>query len=414
MGRSSSKKARTVNVSKDRLDHLSRLLVDDLSEIVAGGVRSWLNERGVLLAQLLLNAEVLEVVGTRSERNPDRDCVRWGEQDGSVFVLEQKIPIKKARVRTKGGKSEVKLETYSELNNKKFLNEQAAAKLLSGVSTRRFPKTLEKTLRGKGIGRQTISDRAAAEMAEQLQSFQNRSLAGIEILALFIDGITLGEEIYVAAVGVDVNGKKYVLGFEAGSTESSAVCASLLSSLIEREILQPESRYLFVIDGGKGLIKAIKEMFGNRAKIQRCVEHKKRNVEKHLPKHMHQEFRHKFNAAFSQKSLKEAENAFDRLRRELVIERRQRAANSLVEGLPHLLTLHELGVKGMLRKSLCTTNIIESVFSAARYYTRNVKRWRGEEQMNRWIAAGLLEAESNLRRVPGFTQLNSLKKALKR
>ena len=412
MSASSSKLAISVNLSKERIDTLSKLLVDDISTIVTCGVRDWLNERGLVIAQLLMNAEIIEVVGERNERDPDRDCSRWGSQQGSIYVHEQKVPLQRPRVRTTGG-SEVELVTYSALKDKQFLNEQTTAKLLSGTSTRRFRKTVESVLRGRGIGRQTISTRGIEQMTLKLEEFQTRSLEGLDILVVYVDGIWLGETVYVAAVGIDATGKKHVLGYESGSTESSEVCRTLISNLIDRQIISETGGILFVIDGGKGLKKAITEVFGSRVEVQRCAEHKKRNVEKNLPKKMWPEFSQKFAAAFSKPTSREAEDAFQKLRNELSI-RYTKAAGSLTEGLPQLLTLHRLGIRGTLRKTLCTTNCIESVFSAARYYTRNVKRWRKEEQMERWIATGLLEAEKNLRRVPGYTQLKKLKDALRK
>lgn len=414
MKRSSSKQGLAVNLSKERLDLLSKLLVDDVAQIVAEGVRGWLNQRGELMARLLMNAEVIQVVGERSEHNADRECVRWGSQEGSVLLMEQRVPVQKPRVRIKDGGGEVQLESYRALNDKDFLNEQAAAKLLSSLSTRRFEKTVDKLLHGKGISRQTISERGIAEMSKQLEEFETRSLAGLNILAVFMDGIHFGEDVYVAAVGIGADGKRHILGFECGSTEQSGICRLLLSKLIDRGVLSESGGILFIVDGGKGLHKAIKEVFGKRAHIQRCTLHKRRNVEDKLPNKMKEEFRHKFNAAYHKKTFKEAEKAFVELRQWLLLKRRVGAANSLLEGQPQILTLHRLGISGTLRKSLCTTNCIESIFSAARYYTRNVKRWRGEEQMNRWIASGLLEAEQNLRRVPGYTQINKLKQALKK
>lgn len=414
MVRSSSKQAISVNLSKERMDLLSKLLVDDLTQIVSQGVRGWLHERGVLLVQLLMNAEVIQTVGERNKHNTDRDCVRWAYQAGSVLLLEQRVPVQKPRVRTKGGHSEVELQTYKAMNEKEFLNEQAAAKLLSGLSTRRFEKTLEKTLHARGIGRQTISQRGIEEMTKQLEEFQHRSLAGVDILAVFMDGIGLGDMVYVAAIGIDAEGKRHVLGFEAGSTERSGVCRQLLSNLIERGILSEDGGILFVVDGGKGLRKAIHEVFGKRARVQRCTIHKKRNVEEKLPDFLQKEFREKFNAAYSKKTYKEAERGFVELRDWLILNRRSAAASSLLEGQQEILTLHRLEIGGTLRRSLCTTNCIESVFSAARYYTRNVKRWRQEEQMERWMAAGLLEAEKKLRRLPGYTQLKKLKEVLGR
>jgi transposase-like protein len=387
--------------------------VEDVRQVVKSGVLPWLHERLRLFADLLMNTEIAELAGKRNERNPDRDCVRWGHQDGSVFLLEQRVPVKKPRVRTAGVGSEVELETYAALNDRQFLTEQAAAKLLSGLSTRNLGKTLEPMLRGRGIGRQTISQRGIDEMSKQLEEFQSRSLAGVDILVVFADGIHLGDDVLVAAVGIDSVGKRHVLDFEPGSTESSGVCRTLFSRLIERGILREEGGYLFVVDGGPGLRKAIRDAFGNRVSVQRCVVHKKRNVTDKLPKYMHKEFNEKFNAAYGQKTVKAAEKRLVKLRDDLILQRRHGAAGSLLEGMQEILTLHRLEITGVLRRSLYTTNCIESVFSSARYYSRNVKRWRNEQQMQRWLASGLLEAEKRLKRAPGYTQLPKLKAALR-
>lgn len=203
------------------------------------------------------------------------------------------------------------------------------------------------------------------------------------------------------------------MDFEPGTIESSNICKGLLRNLLERKILSEEGSYLFVIDGSKALKKAIHEVFGNRSYIQRCFVHKKRNIKDKLPQFMQEEILQKFNAAYNKKTLKAAQAALVKLRQELIVKRRHAAANSLTEGMQELLTLHKLGITGALKKSLYTTNCIESVFSAARYYSRNVKRWRKEEQMERWMAAGLLEAEKNLRRIPGYTNMKRLIQALK-
>lgn len=415
MGRSSAKTASSVKVSKERKDTLTQLLDLDSRVLVKTSVHEYLYELLQFTAELIMNNEVIELVGGRYQRNTGRDCGRWGSQPGSGFLLGQRVPLEKPRVRTNGaGSSEVGLSTYEALNSPELLNEAAAAKLITGVSTRRYPKTVEKLLRGRGIGRQTISVRGAEEMAKQLAVFQTRSFEGTEFVTIFMDGIGLGERICVAAVGMDKGGKKHVLGFEQGSTENAGTCRKLLSSLIDRGILEADGGHLFVIDGGKGLLKAIKEVFSNRVEVQRCTEHKKRNVEDQLPKQLHKWFRQKFAAAFNKKKHKEAEKAFASLRRELEKAGYTKAASSLLEGSTQMLTLHKLGITGALRRSLCTTNSIESLFSAGRYYMRNVKRWRNEEQMDRWLASGLLEAEKNLRSVPGYTQIKQLQEALKK
>jgi putative transposase len=409
MARSSSKTGPSVKLSKERRDHLTALLDLDLKQVLEGGIRQYMHDHLKLLAELLMNQEVIELVGQRSARDTDRTVSRWGSQDGCASLLEQKVRIEKPRVRTAGKNgTEIQLRTYEALTDPSFLNEQAAVKLLSGLSTRNLPKTLEKMLDGRGIGRQSISNRGIEEMTKQLEVFKNRSFGKQEFVVVFMDGVGLADRLFVTAVGVDKTGSKHVLGFEQGSTENSGICRRLLSNLIERGILNANGGHLFAIDGGKGLHKAIKDVFGTTVEIQRCTQHKKRNVLDKLPKQMHKTFIQKFAAAYSKKTYKGALAAFEKLRRELEMAGCNSAAVSLVEGNLELLTLHRLKIDGMLRKSLCTTNIIESLFSNARYQTRNVKRWRKEEQMERWLAASLLKAEKALRRVPGYTQMSKL------
>lgn len=409
MSRSSTKRESTVKLSKARLDKLTELLDIDLGKVLESGLRETMHDYLKLFAQLLLNQETIELVGQRSERNPNRTAQRWGSQPGVAALLEQKVTIDKPRVRTAGKNgSEIQLKTYEALTDSSFLNEQAGVKLLCGLSTRNVPKALESILDGRGISRQSISNRGIEEMTKQLNFFKSRSFGKTDFVAIFIDGVGLADRLFVTAVGVDKTGAKHVLGFEQGSTENSGICRSLLSNLIERGVLNAEGGHLFAIDGGKGLHKAIKDVFGQTVEIQRCTQHKKRNVLDKLPKQMHKTFTQKFAAAYSKKTYKGALAAFEKLRRELEMAGCNSAAVSLVEGNLELLTLHRLKIDGVLRKSLCTTNIIESLFSNARYQTRNVKRWRKEEQMERWLAASLLKAEKALRRVPGYTQMPKL------
>jgi transposase-like protein len=414
MSRSSTNRQSSVKVSKVRKEQIVDLLDLDLKVILETGLREHLHDLLKLFAEILLSQEVGELVGRRGERIQERTASRWGSQPGFANLLEQKVSIDKPRVRTAGKNgSEINLQMYDALTDPSFLNEQAGTKLLAGLSTRNVSKTLETMLDGRGIGRQTISNRGIKQMAEQLELFKNRSFGKLDFVVIFIDGVGLADRLFVTAVGLDKTGAKHVLGFEQGSTESSHICRNLLSNLIERGILNPDGGHLFAVDGGKGLRKAIHDVFGKTVAVQRCVQHKKRNVVAKLPQHVHKTFLGKFAAAYSKKTFKGAQNAFDKLRQELEMAGYSSAASSLLEGNQELLTLHHLKIDGMLRKSLCTTNIIESLFSNARYQTRNVKRWRKEEQMERWLAASLLKAEKSLRRVPGYTQMSKLIAALR-
>jgi transposase-like protein len=414
MSRSSTKRESSVKLSKARKDQLTELLDIDVQSMMEQGLRETMHDYLKLVAELLMNQEVLDLAGRRHSRDPQRTVNRWGSEPGCASLLEQTVTIDRPRVRTAGKSGiEVPLRTYEELNNPSFLNKQAGIKLLCGLSTRNAPKVLESILDGRGVSRQSISNRGREEMTRQLEIFRNRSFGKLDFVVIFIDGVGLDDRLFVTAVGVDKTGAKHVLGFEQGSTENSGICRRLLSNLIDRGILNEGGGHLFAVDGGPGLRKAIKDTFGKTVEVQRCTQHKKRNVLDKLPKYMHKNFTQKFAAAYSKKTHRAALNAFEKLRRELELAGYTSAANSLLEGNLELLTLHKLGIDGLLRKSLCTTNIIESLFSNARYQTRNVKRWRKEEQMERWLAASLLTAEKSLRRVPGYTQMSKLITALR-
>ncbi len=412
MGRSSNVGKAGVKLSTSRKDAVTEILGLDLREIIRNGVHDSMLEFCKLFADLLMNTEVQERAGQRYLHNHDRECSRWGSQKGSVYMLGQKTAIKKPRLRDTTLDVEVELETHNALNDKQLLNEQTASKMLAGVSTRRYATTVEKLSRSAGISRQSVSRKGMVQMSAQLDEFRQRSLAGLSIMVIFIDGIGLADRLHIAAIGVDANGKKHLLGIKQGATENSGVCSALIADLVDRG-LNADGNFLFVIDGSKALAKAITKAFGYRALIQRCLLHKIRNLKDYLSKAQFETVRQKMNAAFNKPSHREAERAFDQLRRELLLISTS-AANSLLDGGSQLLTLHRLGIKGILRRSLSTTNCIESIFSSARYYSRNIKRWRNEEQMDRWLATGLLEAEKHLKRILGYTQLPKLKKAIEK
>ena len=409
MKRSSDVFPGLVNLTPERRVLLGQLLGINEGSIVAQGVQAFLLEGLLVFADLLMQTEVQALVGERYKHQQDRECTRWGSQDGQITALQQRVRLKKPRVRISGG-GEVELATYKALSEEDMLNEKTAQKILCGLSTRRQGRVIEKFVRSAGLSRQTISRRAIQSMNASLTEFRSRRFDELDILTIFIDGVWLADVVHIAALGIDSNGKKHVLAIQEGPTESHHVCKDLLRSLLERG-LSVDRSYLFVIDGSKALPKAIKEVFGGRCYVQRCLEHKKRNVEGRLPQEYRKTFRQKAEAAYAKPTLKEAEKAFEDLRRWLLLIKPS-AADRLVDGLPQVLTLHQLGLGSKLRKTLCTTNCIESLFASARYYTRNVKRWHKEEQMQRWLAAGLLEAEKQLRRIPGYTQLKGLKQIL--
>jgi transposase-like protein len=211
----------------------------------------------------------------------------------------------------------------------------------------------------------------------------------------------------VACVGVDLSGRKHVLGVHPGATENAIVCRDLIRKLIDKG-LDVDGNYLFVVDGSKSLRSAIKEKFGKEAIFQRCQEHKIRDMQAYLPFKLKDSYRSKLQAAYNTRSYKHASERLQQLRIKLSLISQQ-AERSLVEGLEDTLTLHSLGIWGGLKDSLRTTNIIESTFASLRRKTTNVSNWQDEPQVNRWMAQGLLQIEKRYRRVPGHRTLSRLK-----
>jgi transposase-like protein len=247
--------------------------------------------------------------------------------------------------------------------------------------------------------------------AEQLRQLMERPLGEVDVVAVMIDGIHFHDYVLVVALGIDAGGHKHVLGMWPGATENADLCQTLLQDLIERG-LSADKKYLFVLDGAKALAKAVRSAFGKRAEIQRCQEHKERNVLSHLPEKYHAQVRARLRAALGLKQHADAQKALQDLE-QFLEDLSGSAAASLREGQEELLTVHRLGMPEKLRRTLRSTNPIESCFSAVRDRCRNVKRWRSEEMAQRWAGTMLLEVQRRCRRLKGYREMPVLLAALR-
>ena len=364
----------------------------------------------VTLAEALLQAEADAICGPRYKNDPDRQFYRWGSQPGYVCVAAVKTPITRPRVRTKDGK-EVQLETYKMLQNEDTLCEETLNLVLVGVSCRNHAQAVEAVC-GRSVSASSVSRRIKRAAAEKLKELMERDLSELDIVAVVIDGKVLGKgHMVIVALGVDAEGRKWVLGVWPGATENAEVAKALLADLLRRG-LKAEEGLLFVVDGSRALRKAIKEVFGDKAVVQRCVRHKMENVLSHLPDRWKVEAERRLKAAWGMEGYDEAKEAMDGVLRWL---RRlnEGAARSLKEGLEETLTLHRLGVRGELRRSLRTTNLIESCLSLGQRICGRVSRWRDVRQVMRWCGLWLVEAEKRMRRVRGWRGLLELKQRLR-
>lgn len=418
--RKSRKESRSRRVRVvDRAEALSgRVTVElpvSLAEVVAGvskEIERLAGEAGLLLMDAVLKAEVDSLAGRQGRHDPDRQVYRWGSQGGYAVLAGKKIPLRRPRVRDRQGR-EVVLESYRRFQSPPRRQRSIMKKLVHGISTRKYEQAVEDFTDGYGISRSAVSRELVQAARGMLQELCERRIDELgRLVVLMIDGQVFAGEHVIAALGVDETGRKHILGLVQGSTENSAVVQHLLDDLIERG-LDPTQRMLSVLDGSKALRKAVNKTFGECCEVQRCQIHKRRNVADHLPDEYKRSVDQRMRTAYGMKNYKEARAQL--LKTVAWLDRiNVSAAASLREGLEETLTLHRLGLPEALRKSLSSTNLIESAFSVARNVTGRVKRWRGGDMRLRWSAAGLLEAEKNFRRVRGCKLMPKLLIALDR
>jgi len=368
-------------------------------------------EAGLQILHGILEEEVRQRVGPPYRPDPAAGAVRWGRQPGYVVFGGQKIPLTRPRVRTRDAE-EVELESYGQLQQDGRMQRAVAEGIVCGLSTRKYRRAVESVLEGYGIRKSSVSRHCVRATAHQLRQLCERRLEKLNLVALLIDGLEFKGQTLIVALGVEESGSKHLLGLWQGATENATVCTALLEDLVARG-LSTERRYLFVLDGSKALRAAVEKVFGTRAEVQRCQWHKRCNVRDHLPEGCRGDYDRQLRNAYAMTRYEDAKAALEKIFRQL--ERiNPSAARSLEEGMEETLTLHRLGVGPLLRRSLSTTNLIESCLSTVRHVARNVTRWQGGDHRVRWAAAGLLEAEKKFRKVKGYRELKELAAKLNR
>jgi transposase-like protein len=385
---------------------------EELVAMMQESLASFATEMGLRIATRLLEDEVEQRCGPRYEHRALRQLTRYGRQRGVVTLAGQKLPVRKPRVRRADGQGEVELETYALLQREEAMPEACLRRMVHGVSTRDYQRVVDLAAEGFGVKRSSVSRGFVKATAQEIEQLAERRFDGVRFVVVFIDGQEYADETMVVAMGVTEQGEKRILGLRQGATENAEVVTSLLEDLRERG-LDTSQPTLFVLDGAKALHAAVKRVFGKRAIIQRCQVHKARNVKAHLPDKHHQQLSAQLSAAYSETSY---ERALEILKTTAAWLQRlsPAAAASLREGMEETLTVIKLGVPELLRRTLATTNPVESALSVAVKVTGRVKRWRDGNMRLRWCTAGLLRAEERFRRIKGHKQLPLLVAALER
>lgn len=380
----------------------SRMAVDELLEVLG---------RSTLEAVLRISAA--NVAGESHQGKRGGAVVRHGHQDGIVSLENRKMRICRPRLRKKwgGAGSEVSVPAYDVMRDDSRLGKTILDVMMRGVSTRNYAAILPNACECVGVSRSSVSREFVVSSEEECKRLLARRFDEVDILIIYIDGMVFAEHNVTAAVGVDASGYKHILGIAEGATENSAVATALLEGIAERGVA-PGVKRLFVIDGSKALRKAIDAVYGSENPVQRCRNHKVKNVVDHLPNELKDQAKAAMKAAFKlseEDGMKRLETLASWFERE-----HPGAAASLREGLSEMFTINRLGLPPSLRRSLGTTNIIESPNSGVRMKTRRVSNWQGGSMVLRWAASGFLATEKNFRRIMGYSDLWILAAALDR
>jgi putative transposase len=384
-----------------------------LSGLVRDALYDTVMVTGLACVDEVLEAERAALCGARYAHQAERQALRAGHVPSSLVLGGRRVAVSRPRVRSVDGR-ELKLPSWREWSARDPLEARALEQMVLGVSTRRYGRSLEPlpaAVAARGTSKSAVSERFVYGTERKLGELLSRDLHGLKLVALMIDGVHFGEHVVLAAVGVDERGHKHVLGLREGATENATAVKALLADLAERG-LDTERSLLVVIDGAKALHKAVAEVFGRRALIQRCREHKKRNVTDALPERLRAGVRSAMVQAYATRDAKRARRLLENLARQLE-HQHPGAAASLREGLEETLTVMRLDLPENLERILSSTNLIENLFSRVREIGRRVKRWQGGTMVLRWTAAGVIEAERGFRKLAGYRALPTLVAALR-
>lgn len=373
------------------------------------GVGELIRQAGLRLMDLLMQEEVRELVGERSQRQSDRSANRWGSERGYCIVMGQKVPIERPRVRSTDDQ-EVRLGSYELFHRGEPLTETVWEKLMLGLSTRKYGQAVREFTEAYGLEKSAVSEHFIDASRAKLQEMMERRLDKTRVCALLIDATPFAGQQLVVAMGISQDGRKMILGLRQGATENATVVGELLGDLVNRGLDFSEPR-LYILDGARALTAAVKKHAGESAAIQRCQVHKRRNVLDHLTEEQKPAVSKRLNAAYTLEDYAAAKQALNALHRELM-DLNPSAARSLGEGMEETLTVHRLHVPMQLRKTLASTNVIESAFSIVEQVCKNVKRWHGGDQRERWVGSGLLVAQKQFRKVTGHKQIPALLREL--
>jgi len=384
----------------------------DVAAAMREGLLAFATSAGLVVMQQMLTAELTAKIGPKHAKLPAGERVgNWhGTTRGQVVLGSQKVTVERPRGRLVDG-GEIGLDTWDVFASEDLLGQVVVERMLAGVATRRHVDVAEPVgVEGKATSKSAVSRRYKTATETALRDLMARDLTGLEVAVLMIDGLNIADQMITVALVITADGTKVPVGLRLGDTENKIVVTDLLADLVARG-LRFEHGVLCVLDGAKALHSAVVKVFGDKALIQRCTIHKRRNVAGYLGVDERDPIDARLARAFADPDPTKGRAGCEALAKQLERDHPD-AAGSLREGLDEMFTVARLGIGGTLRRSLTNTNCIESMISICRTNHGRVKRWRDGEMKKRWIAAGMLEAERSFRRLKGHTEMPVLVTAI--
>lgn len=381
----------------------------EVAELAQASLGDLLRGVGKVFIETVMEAEVEQLAGKRSQPDPQRNIYRWGTEDGYCIIDGQRVPIQRPRLRSRT-KKEIPLGSYEMFQRSSLLGETVWHKIMLGLTMRSYKEVVQQFADAYGLEKSTTCEHFVQTSRQKLKQLMERSLAGLSITVMVIDGTIFKGQNLVVAIGIDASGHKLVLGLRQGATENAAVVGALLGELMERGLDFTAPR-LNIVDGSKAIRAAIRNYAGDAAFVQRCQVHKIRNVVEHVPEAGRAALKYRMRVAYGAAEAADSRNLLYKLHDELA-QSNPSAAASLEEGLEECLTVAELRLPPKLRQTFSSTNCIESGFSIVEHICQQVKRWQGSDHRLRWVSSALLFAESRWNRISGYRHMPVLINAL--
>lgn len=394
----------------------TRLPLAELEGAIREGLMAFSCAAGLAVIAEMMEAERTRVVGPRGKHDPGRVAERNGAAPGSVVLGGRTVPVSRPRaVRVDGG-GEVALDTYGVFSSRDLLTQVALERMLAGVATRRHTLVAEPVgealeERSRSTSKSAVSRQFTTATEAKLAELVGRDLSGVDVAAMMIDGIIFASCCVVVALAITSDGTKVPVGLWEGDTENTTVVTDLLADLVGRGLACNDG-VLFVLDGSKALAAGVKRVFGDRAVLQRCTLHKRRNLGAYLPDgyagSIDRQLAKAFNDIDPARGLRVAKGIAAQLD-----EHYPSAAASLREGLEDMFTVRRLGASDRLARSLSCTNAVESMISVVGRLCGRVTNWTDPKMVRRWVGVGMLEAERSFRRVKGCKNMPALTSAIR-